>query len=84
MNARRLAANRVHSGGVRLDVLAIPEQTAEKSQSHGTSANVAGTDKEDVFHSCGTRGEGVGQSKINRLQVNERIPRRALPNDITE
>ena len=80
MNARKLAANRVHPGGIGLDVLCGSRATAEKSQSHGTSANVARIDKEDVFHGCGTRGKGVGQSKINRLQVNERRQLSALEN----
>ena len=55
MHARRLTAHRVHAGRVGFDVLAIAEQTAEKSQSHGTAANVARTDKKDVFHNYGTR-----------------------------
>ena len=50
MHARRLSAHRMHTSGIGLDVLAIAKQTAEKSQGHGTAANVAGTDKKDVFH----------------------------------
>ena len=55
MHARRLPAHRVHAGRVDFDVLAIAEQTAEKSLRHGTAANVARTDKENVFHNYGTR-----------------------------
>jgi hypothetical protein len=36
--------------GIGHDVLAVAEETAEKSQRHGTAANVACTDKKNVFH----------------------------------
>jgi hypothetical protein len=44
----------VDPGGIGFDVLAIAEQTAEKSQCHGTAANVSRTDKKDVFHDART------------------------------
>ena len=56
MHARRLSPDRMHAGRIRLDVLAIAEQPAEKSHGHGAAANVAGTDKKDVFHDDAGRG----------------------------
>src|SRR4030095_809553 len=72
MYARRLTPHRMHAGRIRFDVLAIAEQTAEKSQGHGTAANVAGADKKNVFHDDARRdGDSLRQSKIKRPQVNE-------------
>ena len=55
VQARRLAADGMHAGGSDLDVLAIAEQTAEKSFRHGAAANVAGANKEDAFHDVKSR-----------------------------
>jgi len=72
MHARRLSPHRMHTSRIRFDVLAIAKQPAEKSQGHGTAANVAGTDKKDVFHNdAGRCGHSLRQRKIKRPQVNE-------------
>jgi hypothetical protein len=62
----------MYTSRIRFDVLAIAKQPAEKSQGHGTAANVAGTDKKNVFHDDARRdGDSLRQSKIKRPQVNE-------------
>ncbi len=79
MDARRLASHGMHASRIRFDVLAIADQTAEKSQGHGTAANVAGADKKDVFHDDARRdGDSLRQSKIKRPQVNEPAARLLL------
>lgn len=65
----------MHAGRIGIDVLAITEETAEKSQSHRAAADIAGTDKKNVFHDDPRRdNEGLRQSKIKRPQVNEPRP----------
>ena len=67
MHARGLSTHRMHTRSVSHDILAIADETAEKSQSHGAAANVACTDKENVFHGAKARPR---QSKIKLGQVN--------------
>jgi hypothetical protein len=82
MDARRLSSDGMHARGIRFDVLAIADQPAEKSQGHGTAANVAGADKQDVFHDDARRdGDSLRQGKIKRPQVNE--PRRPTALEMT-
>ena len=72
MHTGRLAPHRMDARGIGHDVLAVAEETAEKSQRHGTAANVACTDKKNVFHDDARRdGDSLRQSKIKRPQVNE-------------
>jgi hypothetical protein len=76
VHARQLPPDGVDPGCIGLDLLAIADETAEQSQGHGAAADVAGTDKKDVFHHDARReGGGLRQSKIKRSQVNEPRPR---------
>jgi hypothetical protein len=71
VHARQLTANRVNAGRVSLDVLAIGEETAEKSQRHGAAADVAGADEKDVFHKEERRRRRrFRERKIKLSQVN--------------
>jgi hypothetical protein len=54
VQARRLSANGVDTGGRNLDVFAIAEQAPEQAFSHGAAADIAGADKENAFHDDGT------------------------------
>jgi hypothetical protein len=46
----RLSADCVHSGRCDFDVFAIPNEPAKQSFGNGTSADIAGANKEDAFH----------------------------------
>ena len=71
VHARRLPAHGMDAGGIDRDLLAITEETAEKSQRHGAAADVARANKKDVFHDAGRGGDGLRQRKIKLNQVNE-------------
>jgi hypothetical protein len=59
MQTWRLTADRVHAGGYDLNVFAIADEPPEEAFSHWAAANIAGADKEDVFHSDGRRRTGI-------------------------
>ena len=71
VRARRLPAHGMDAGCIDRDVLAIAEETEEKSQRHGAAADVAGADEKNVFHNLERRGgERLREGKIKLGQVN--------------
>jgi hypothetical protein len=50
VQARRLAANRVHTGRCDFDVLPVASQAAKKPFRDWAPTNVACADEKDVFH----------------------------------
>jgi hypothetical protein len=72
VQARRLAAHRVHPGGGDLNVFAIAEQTAEKAFRHWASADVSGTNEEDAFHDFGPARYRLCKVKSNRIKSTQR------------
>ena len=60
VRAWRLSSHCVNPGRNHLNVLAISQETAEKAFRNGASANIPGTDKNDVLHELqATRQTGV-------------------------
>ena len=72
VQAWRLAANRVHTGGCDFDVLPVASHAAKKPFRDRAPTNVACADEEDVFHGSESAANAFIKIRSEPVQVNFR------------
>jgi hypothetical protein len=65
IEARRLAAHSMHTGGNNFDVLSVAQQAAKKPFRNRTAADITRADKEDAFHNSESASERNSNLKSN-------------------
>ena len=77
--ARRLSRRGVYARGRHAHVVAARDHVPEDAFGHGAAADVAGADKEDVFHDERPDGHGTSRLRTKRMQVKRRPPLDSSP-----